>query len=85
MDLELINWVKDGPCRLKTLKIIEDEYLISSEIADNLDINRASASRILRDLKDKGLVSDVSEGSRTKSYVLTKKGKELLSKIKGKN
>jgi len=83
MDIELINWIKDGKYRIKTLELLNSQPLLSSELASKLDINRASMSRILRGLRDKGLVSPISNNSRTVTYVLTKKGKELLKIVRG--
>ncbi|MCD6547751.1 MAG: winged helix DNA-binding protein [Nanoarchaeota archaeon] len=83
MDVELLNWVKDGKYRIKTLELLNSQPLLSSELANKLDINRASMSRILRGLKEKGLVSPISNNTRTVTYVLTKKGKELLKIVSG--
>lgn len=78
MNVELINWLKDGKYRVKTLSLLSTQPLLSSELANKLGINRASMSRILRGLKERGLVSAVSGKSRTVTYVLTKKGSEAL-------
>lgn len=82
MDVELINWLKDGKYRIKTLRLLSAKPMLSSEVANRLGINRASMSRILRGLKERGLVSAVSGKSRTVTYVLTKKGLGAL-KISG--
>jgi len=80
--MDLINWVKDGQYRIKTLDELSKNSLLSSELAEKLQINRASMSRILKALKEKLLVSDVTSNSRTVTYSITKKGKEVLGKIK---
>ena len=83
MDLELINWLKDGKYRVRTLEILSSQPSLSSELASKLDVNRASMSRILKVLRERGLVSSVSNNSRTVTYILTKKGEEALKKLKG--
>jgi len=77
MNLELLNWIKDGKYRIKIIEILSKRALLSSEIAEFLDINRSSMSRILRALKEKRLVETVSEGSRTVTYMLTDLGREI--------
>ena len=79
----MINWVKDGKYRIKTLSLLSVQPLLSSELANKLGINRASMSRILRRLKDRGLVSAISGKSRTVTYVLTNKGSEVLKTLRG--
>ena len=83
MELEIINWIKDGKYRTKALEILSCQPLLSGELANKLDINRASMSRILKLLKERGIVSPISSNSRTVTYILTKKGEKLLKKIKG--
>jgi DNA-binding MarR family transcriptional regulator len=78
MDVELINWLKDGKYRIKTLRLISAKPMLSSELANRLGINRASMSRILRGLKERDLVSAVSGKTRTVTYTLTEKGLEIL-------
>ena len=80
--MDLINWAKDGQYRIKTLDELSKNSLLSSELAEKLQINRASMSRILKALKEKLLVSDITSSSRTVTYSITKKGKEILGKIK---
>lgn len=78
MDVELITWLKDGKYRIKTLRLLTAKPMLSSELAKRLGINRASMSRILRGLKEHGLVSAVSGKTRTVTYTLTEKGLEIL-------
>jgi DNA-binding HxlR family transcriptional regulator len=78
MDLEMINWLRDGKYRIRTLRALSARAMLSSELADKLSVNRASMSRILRALKERGLVSAVSVQSRTVTYTLTEKGLEIL-------
>lgn len=79
---DIITWVKDGPYRRKVLNKLGNENYLSSELADSLNINRASMSRILRQMKNKDLVDGTKAGSRTKSYSLTDKGKKVLENIR---
>lgn len=65
MDLVLVNWMKDGKYRIAVLKTLGNKNLLSSELASELGINRASMSRILRDMKNKGLVRSTTGDSRT--------------------
>lgn len=78
MDIRLVNWVKDGKYRIKTLRLLNKDPKLSSELASRLNINRASMSRILKDLKSKGLVDCVTSSSRTSTYYLTDRGKKLI-------
>jgi len=78
MNLSDLNWVKDGKYRILVLKTLENKNLISSEIANELDINRASMSRILTLMTDKGMISQTKSNSRTITYSITKKGMEIL-------
>ena len=79
---ELIAWVKDGPYRLKILLALEQRSYLPSELANKFEINRASVSRIMKNLKEKNLVIPTRSGSRTCSYSTTDLGKKLMSKIK---
>lgn len=81
MGVELINWVKDGKYRVKTLVLLNERSMLSSEIASKLSVNRASMSRILGKLKERNLVNSVSEKSRTVTYLITKEGKNLLRRV----
>lgn len=83
MDLKLINWVKDGPYRITTLNLLSSKPMLPSELAAKLDINRASMSRILRDLNKGGLVTKILSNSRTITHKITPKGRKLLQSIEG--
>jgi len=82
MGLELLNWIKDGKYRIRTLELLSFGSLLSSELANKLNVNRASMSRILGALKERDLVYSVSERSRTVTYTITRKGVELLKTVK---
>ena len=68
--------------RIKTLEILNKKAKISSEVSLQLNVNRASMSRILRVLKEKELVSATSNKARTVVYSISKKGKKVLKEIK---
>lgn len=82
MNLSDLNWVKDGKYRILVLKILKNKNLISSELANELNINRASMSRILKAMVDKDLVYPTKSNSRTVTYSITKKGIEILQEMK---
>ena len=82
MGLELINWLKDGKYRIKVLGILSKKSLLSSELAQELGINRASMSRILKNMKVSGVVTSTTSRSRTVTYSITRKGKELFNRLK---
>lgn len=79
--LDLINWIHDGKYRIKVLEVLSKKNYLSSELATALNINRASMSRILGNLKEKQLVDNVTSKSRTITYTITDKGRTILSKI----
>lgn len=81
VELRLANWLKDGEYRISVLKLLAQKNLLSSELASKLNLNRASMSRILRNLKEKELVDVITSGSRTVTYFITKKGKEALKSV----
>ena len=82
MDTNLLGFLKDGNYRIKTLEILNKKPLLSSELAIELDVNRASMSRILKVLKEKNLVISTSNNTRTVVYSISKKGKEVLEELK---
>lgn len=78
IEREIIVWLKDGKYRVKILKLLENNPLLSSEIAEQLKTHRSSTSRVLHKLKDYGLIESVSSSSRTIEYNITDKGKRTL-------
>lgn len=81
MELELLGYIKDGKYRLKTLKLLNNSPSLPSELADRLNVSRSSMSRILRNLKEKMLITSSKNSSRTLIYSITDKGKKILSEI----
>ena len=82
MDLNLIGFLKDGKYRIMVLNELNKSHSLPSELAKKLNINRASISRILRDLKEKNLIECTSDNSRTIIYSITKDGKNILGGLK---
>ena len=82
MNIELIGFIKDGKYRIKVLNELLKRPLLSSELANILNINRASMSRILSIMTNKGVIKSNSNSSRTVVYEITKLGKDLSEEIK---
>lgn len=81
MDLNLLSYLKDGKYRIKTLELLYESPYISSELAEKLNVNRASMSRILRSLKEKELVVPSTNNSRTVVYCITENGKNAIIEV----
>ena len=81
MDIELLNWLKDSKYRIVTLKSLLANPMLSSEIANKLNLNRASMSRILRDLKSRNLVKPISNKSRTVTYIVNDKYRQIMKEL----
>lgn len=73
-----MTWLKDGKYRIKVLKLLKIKTFLPSELAKELDLNRASVSRILKQMKGKKLIDSISAGSRTVSYSISGKGKQAM-------
>ncbi|MBI2557844.1 winged helix-turn-helix transcriptional regulator [Candidatus Woesearchaeota archaeon] len=78
MDVHILTWLKDGKYRVKVLKLLKSKTFLPSELAKELDLNRASISRILKQMKEKKLIDSISAGSRTVSYRISEKGKQAM-------
>lgn len=78
MKLEKIAFLKDGKYRIAILKELSESPKLPSEIAFKLNISRASLSRILRTLKEKGMVESHSKNSRTIVYSISIEGVDTL-------
>ena len=76
-----MGFLKDGKYRKLALEELKKSPALPSELADKLHINRASVSRILKDLKERNLIESVSSNTRTVIYKLTKKGKEIAESL----
>ncbi len=78
-NLKIINWLKDSKYRIQILGLLFMKPYLPSEIAKKLDTNRSSISRILKGLKKRELVKGIQEESRTITYILTERGKEIYN------
>jgi DNA-binding MarR family transcriptional regulator len=67
---------------LLTFSDSPDEPITPTEIAEVTGMHRSNVSRNLRKLEDDELVRQIElEGTRFRPYLLTEKGRELLSII----
>lgn len=76
--LEIKNWLISGRFRIPVLKNLEQGPKTPSQLAHNLEINRASISRILRVLKEKRLIDWTKQSAKTKLCYLTQEGKKAI-------
>lgn len=82
---EIIGFVKVSPTRLKTLKTIESDFLMPSEIAKSTGLRITQVSNALHDLKKKNLVYCLNEqASKGRLYQNTALGLEILKMIEKK-
>lgn len=82
MDVDLLGFLKDGTYRIKILEILNKKPKLSSELAVELNVNRASMSRILKVLKERDLVISTSNKTRTVVYSISERGRKVLEEIK---
>lgn len=81
---DIIGYVKVSPTRYKTLKTIESDFLMPSEIAKFSGLRITQVSNALHDLKDKELVSCINEhATKGRIYRNTELGLEILDMIEG--
>lgn len=78
MKFETIAFLKDGKYRIAVLKELNESPKLPSEIALKLNISRASISRILKTLKDSGMVESHSKNGRAIVYSITEEGESGL-------
>ncbi|AMD17513.1 hypothetical protein TL18_05445 [Methanobrevibacter sp. YE315] len=79
---EILGYIKISPYRTETLKAINNELKMPSEIAKEINISTSQVSAALSDLKKKNLVICVNEEVRKgRLYKCTDLGKEILKKI----
>lgn len=79
---EILGFVKISPHRTNTLKCINEDLKIPSEIAKELNTRTSQVSAALLDLKQKNLVVCVNENVRKgRLYKCTELGLEILKKI----
>ena len=82
---DLIGFVKISPHRRQTLKALEKDYLMPSEIARLTGIRTTQASSALIDLKSKELVVCMNESAhKGRIYMITELGLDLVHLIEKK-
>ena len=82
---DLIGFIKISPHRRQTLKALEKDYLMPSEIARLTGIRTTQASSALIDLKAKELVVCMNESAhKGRIYMITELGLDLLNIIEKK-
>lgn len=78
----LIGYIKVSPTRYKTLKVLESEYLMPTEICKSTGLGPTQVSNALHDLKEKNLVKCLNEdASKGRIYKNTPLGLEILKHI----
>jgi DNA-binding MarR family transcriptional regulator len=79
---EILGYVKVSPYRTATLKSINNELKIPSEIAKDINIKTSQVSAALSDLKKYDLVVCINEEVRKgRLYKCTDLGKEIIEKL----
>ena len=65
--------------------LLDSERLTSSEIAEALGLSASNASKVIRSVEDKGLITRLigKEGKRQMNFMLTPDGQKLIVQIKG--
>lgn len=81
---DLIGFVKISPIRYKTLKTLDADFLMPSEIAKSTGLRTTQVSNALGDLKEKKLVMCMNETAKKgRIYQNTKLGLEILEILEG--
>lgn len=79
---DLISYVVRGKVRSSILNVL-DSPMTPTQIARRLKNHRSTISRTLLEMKKKGLVKCLTPKEKTgRLYVLSKKGKGILKKVK---
>lgn len=78
----IIGFIKVSQTRYQTLKALENEYLMPTEIAKRTNIRTTQISNALHDLKEKNLVVCRNEEARKgRIYQHTELGSKILKLI----
>lgn len=79
---KLIGFIKVSQIRYQTLKTLETDFLMPSEIAKSTGLRTTQISNALRDLKEKDLVICMNESARKgRIYQNTDLGLEILKRL----
>ena len=80
----IIGFIKVSPTRYKTLKALEKDFMMPSEIANFTGFRITQVSNALHDLKEKGLVYCMNEeATKGRIYMNTELGLKVLKQIDG--
>lgn len=86
MEKELLMkfaYVKVSTYRHKTVKTLQNTIKIPTEIAKDTGINKSHVSKVLRELKESGIVECMNEEARKgRIYRLTETGEEIANYLK---
>ena len=80
---EILGYVKVSSNRTKTLKNLNTDIKMPSEIAKEINVNTSQVSAALSDLKSQGLVVCLNEEVRKgRLYKCTESGLEIIEFLK---
>lgn len=81
---DLVGFVKISPTRYMTLKTLNTDFYMPSEIAKSTGLRTTQVSNALADLKEKELVICMNESARKgRIYQNTELGLEILEILDG--
>ena len=82
MDAEIIEFVKRSQYRQRVLTSLDGNVLMPKEIAKRSDIKTNHVSKVLSELKNKGLVELINpEARKGRLYRLTDLGEKIFENI----
>ncbi|MBE6509424.1 MAG: Rrf2 family transcriptional regulator [Methanobrevibacter sp.] len=82
MDEEIIEFVKRSQYRQRVLISLDGNVLMPKEIAKRSDIKTNHVSKVLLELKNKGLVELINpEARKGRLYRLTDHGKDIVKNM----
>ncbi|WP_299524148.1 MarR family transcriptional regulator [uncultured Methanobrevibacter sp.] len=80
---EIVGFIKVSPSRYKTIKTLNEDYKMPSEIAKETNLRPTQVSNALNDLKRKELVICLNENAKKgRLYKATKLGLKILEILK---
>lgn len=80
---DLIGFIKVSQTRYNTLKVLETDFLMPTEISRRTGIRTTQVSNALHDLKERNLVECKNEHVRKgRIYQITEDGLTILKKLK---
>ncbi len=83
MDNETLEYVQRSKYRQNVLKALDGNVLMPKEIAERSSIKSNHISKVLSELKSKGLVECINEEARKgRLYRLTQDGEKIVENLK---